>query len=209
MLRIYLPILLISFTLVACGDEKKPEAEPRTRSGMLPPDAKKPEPVEAPHTPVPQGPSTPGSTNMETGQVDTTDGTLTVNGSGAIKGTWTFHDVSAQLDEKSGGGTTTGTLSVEAHDGPANLHFRIRLRNEGGAIAAGSYTIDGKQRKLDARWESGRLMFNSVFGGDGTVELTSIGNGRVVGRFDLTLNSADKQGEPQTITGRFNQALIK
>jgi len=138
---------------------------------------------------------------------DTTDGTLTITGSGKIKGTWTFQDVTALMEERAFGGKTQSILSLEAHDlsYPAR-HFRIRLLRDNAPITPGRYSFSSRERSLDARFEQGGEMFRAI-GASGWVELRELKGDVARGRFEITLPSLADDNARETLKGTFAQTV--
>jgi hypothetical protein len=202
-LRISLVIGCFAITLAACNSDKKPAQAPGA------------DPAQSGSTDAPQ----PGVVPPARTPIDTADGTLTIEGKGRASGTWKFEDVTATREERTGAGKTVAVLELEGHNGPANMHFKLRLNDESGTLTPGTYTVGGTTRKADARWESGGIMFNSAFGGQGTVELTSVTDKRVAGTFSLSIDTKDlayhtdtiRSNAPpvriETLKGKFDLAL--
>lgn len=141
-------------------------------------------------------------------EIDTTDGTLQVTGTGKYSGTWDFKDVTGVLEERAASGRIQWILSLEAHDAAQERHFRIRLLRDDAKIEPGRYTFDGKDRKLDAKFEEGMDMFRSLEGATGWVELQHLQDDRARGRFDVTLPTlGTDSSSTQTIKGTFDQKL--
>ncbi len=199
-------MLFALLALAACGDRK----EPAPGDGGTPAAGT---PAAAPaFKPVP-APSAGGQTVAppHTG-IDSTDGTLTVVGSGVAKDTWRFADVTAYVEEHANAGETRSVLTLEAHDGGRNVHFRLRLVRAGGAVNPGTYAIESSGesggRKLEARWEQGDRMFNSALRGHGSVQLKEIDNAHIDGSFNVSLGSVGPDSTLQTLTGTFNEKLV-
>ena len=183
---------MMALTLVACDSKKAPDAKPADTAAKAAP---------------PSAPSPEHSISNADPQIDTTDGTLTVTGSGAHSGTWHFDDVRATIEESAGGGATEGVLTIEAHDAINGRHFRLRLLNAGGPVAPGTYPVVASEkspRRLDARWEIDGVAFRPLDGGRGSVSLKSLGD-RAVGTFDITLPSLESSKTVETLKGRFDQ----
>lgn len=188
-LRVFLPLLAVAALFTACGgnDAADTSAADSTRdtSAMTQP---------------PVDPSAIGP--------DTTDGTLSISGSGTFTGTWQFKDVTAFIEERASGGTTQAILSLEAHESLApERHFRIRLLREGGEIEKGRYTIDDRENRLEGRFEQEGSTFRSITGSSGWVELTALEGDRAAGRFELNLPMLGNESSMQQLKGNFNQRL--
>ncbi|MBS1914358.1 MAG: hypothetical protein JST22_20375 [Bacteroidetes bacterium] len=199
-------MLSVALTLAACGDRK----EPASGDGKAP--AAQPPAAAPAFKPAPAPDAGGQSGAMPHSGIDSTDGTLTVVGSGLIKNTWKFADVTAYVEEHANAGETRSVLTLEAHDGGRNMHFRLRLVRTGGAVNAGTYAIESTGesgvRRLEARWEQGDRMFNSAIRGRGSVQLKEIDATHIDGSFNISLGSVGPDSTLQTLTGTFNQKLV-
>lgn len=179
--------------LTACGEKKTPDVPRPDSARAVAPAAPSASSAPAPHA--------------AGGDVDTTDGTLTVTGTGTIVGTWKLNDMTAMMDEQPMNGITLSVLTIQAHDGIAARHLRFRLTRENAPIEIGIYSIESPSgtppRKLDARFEWGQAMFTSLHNAKGSVTVRSIKGDRVAGSFDMTLASMET-GEPETLKGNFD-----
>jgi hypothetical protein len=187
---------MMALALVACDSKKGPDQKPAavdTVAKVAPPSAPSPE-----H-------SLPNANP----QIDTTDGTITVTGTGAASNTWSFTDVNATVDESAGGGATQGVLMIEAHDAINGRHLRLRLLHDGGPVDPGTYPVDAAKggRRVEPRWEMEHKAFRALQGGRGSVVLKSFTGDRAVGTFDITLPSLDDPSVTETLKGHFDQLV--
>lgn len=186
-LRAFFLLLVMAALFTACGGNDKADTS-----------------ADSTHSSVPATPSVDPSTIGP----DTTDGTLSISGTGVYAGTWRFTDVTSFMEERASGGTTQAILSLEAHDAaiPAR-HFRIRLLREGGEIETGRYTIGDKDHGLEGRFEHDSSTFRSIGGSSGWVELSTLEGDRAAGRFELNLPMLGNETRMQQVKGSFNQRV--
>lgn len=143
---------------------------------------------------------------------DTTSGTLEVVGTGAVQGRWKFYDVTASLDERTGGGTTTTVLQFEAHRVSPNANFKFRLVSTTGNIRSGSYSLNAPDADptIEASWDLDGIHFRHM-NGNGVITITSFDGKRMKGSFALSLAPVNPSGPktPQDVRGTFDQEVVQ
>lgn len=210
----FIPLALCAALLVsACGaDQDAPKAQPGTPSAGAPssgaPSAQQP-PATAGGPAAPAAKPTAPSAVFK--NIDTTDGTLTVTGSGVLTGRWTFKDVTATIEEHAVAGSTRSSLTLEAHDADQRRHIRLRLVRDGEHIDPGVYSIDhpsgNPPRRLDARFEFEGAIWLSMNHGSGSVELTSVDDLHATGSFHVLVRAYGKDTAALNLSGTFRQSV--
>lgn len=211
-------IVCSSFTLllISCGKDKegapvpgdKKKIDPANNVGQVAPPA--PRPTDTQSRPGYVPPIAEEGTDPSF-RADTSNGTLTVQGNGAVDGSWKFYDVNAVMEERAGGGMTTGLFQLEGHRVGPNANLVIRIFRDNGEITPGSYGFQtpGSDTRLDVSWDLDGEFYKGIGGGSGTVIVKSIEGDRAVGSFDLTLPPFNREGKPQTVKGTFDQKIMK
>lgn len=191
MIRYYLPLVAALAMLSAC-DNEKPAAEPTppaaTDTAVQPADAT----IET---------TRPGGFEP----IDPATGMLALNVQGEHSGSWRFQDVNGSVSEQAGGGETTMTLQLEAHNDP--VHLRLRLTSADGEVRQGRYTIGATDRSLDATYENAGVYYKSLGAAKGTVELTTFTQDRAAGYYDLTLETLAEKPAMTRLKGQFNMRV--
>jgi len=143
---------------------------------------------------------------------DTSAGTLLVEGNGVAVGTWKFYDVTASLDEQTGGGTTRTILQVEAHRSSPLANFKFRLVSRTGVIRPGTFSLNARDADplVEASWELDGEYYRHI-NGNGVVVIEEYDGKRVKGHFALHLSPVNPSSPrtPQQLTGRFDQVVLR
>jgi hypothetical protein len=142
---------------------------------------------------------------------DTSDGKLTVVGSGAASGKWIFYDATASLDEFTRAGVTTSSLQIEGHRINPVMNFKIRVMTDDGAVTAGVWDLTDQNpiRRVDVVWDNDNIYYRGLSGAKGKVTITKIDAGNVSGSYNVTLPPVQTTGGPQTLTGVFAMGIAR
>ena len=190
-----LAAIAVFVLLQACGESPTPDRAPgadtaaSTATGV-PSNANAPETIDTTRTFAPRDPAT---------------GTLSLVATGEHAGKWTFEDVNGSINERAGGGMTTVTLQLEAHNDP--VHFKIRLTSSSGEFEPGIYTVGNTERGVDATYENASVYYKAFGGSKGTVSLTSMHSDRATGTFDLVLETLEENPRIASVKGTFDMRV--
>jgi hypothetical protein len=152
------------------------------------------------------------STPIDTAHFPGKTGVLSMTGTGVVLRKFAFENVYASVTEQPIAGVTRKTLTVEAHNGQTDTHFKLRFMRDDGPIEVGSYSIDHPTgeppMKLDATFEYGGGMYKAIDKAIGLADIKELDDAHISGTFSVRLESLSDPTKSETLIGTYN-ALVQ